>query len=270
MVLFIMSHGIQKFIPCHDPLLSLQRIRIGHEIKRRLPGDELLEILSPGIGNAGPVRHHQCIFKSHGADKIIGCKSLAEAGLRIPEKLPAALFEIGLRLFHRFPLFPAKHIGQALFYIYLKVSLGKFIEIIFGFLAVDVEPFRLRLAIYTLVPFQILMEIMVREAFSAAVLINSVIAPEQLDLNVCRVGLLTNPVLHLLLLCIPDFRPTLVIRNPWRGIGVNHGNNASIGLNHIHRLHLFHLLYMGFNKGDFLLIQPIFPIKLLVNLWNGL
>ena len=114
------------------------------------------------------------------------------------------------------------------------------------------------------------MEIMVREAFSAAILINSVIAPEQLDLNICRVGLLTNPVLHLLLLCIPNFRPTIVIRNPWRGIGVNHGNNAAIGLNHIHRLHLFHLLYMGFNKGDFLLIQPIFPVKLLVDLWNRL
>ena len=270
MVLLIGHSGIQEFIPCHDPLLPLQGVGLRHEIKRRLPGDELLEIFGPGIGNAGPVRHHQSILESHGADKVIGRQGLSETGLRIPQELPAALFKIGLRLFHRLPLLTAKHIGQAFLRFRLEIPAGEFIEIGKGPVPVDVEPLRLRLALHILIPLQIIMEIVVRETFPAAILENGIVRPKELHLDIRRVGLLADAVLHALPFGISDFCPALMIGNARRGIGVNHGNNAAIGLNHIHRLHLFHLLYMGFNKGDFLLIQTVLPVKLPVNLRNGL
>lgn len=112
------------------------------------------------------------------------------------------------------------------------------------------------------------MKIMVFKILFAAVRIPGFLFPFQTVGNIGRMGLFPDSLLH-----IPgrvtDFCPAVMGGHPWRGVGVNHGDDGCIAFN-LYPCHLHHLPYMGFDEINLLLGQPILFVQLLVNVSNGL
>ena len=106
---------LEVFFSCQHARLAAQGIGIADEAEIVLPTDELVEILRPGVGDAGAVGDDQDPLEAHADDQIIGTQGLAEAGLGVPEKLLPALGEPFLRHGHRFFLFFPQGVGQTRF-----------------------------------------------------------------------------------------------------------------------------------------------------------
>ena len=77
-------------VPCQDAGLPLQGIRVADKAEIMLPADEFIEVFRPGVCDAGPVGDDEHPFKTAADDEVIGAERLAEAGLGVPEELPAA------------------------------------------------------------------------------------------------------------------------------------------------------------------------------------
>ena len=95
---------------------------------------------------------------------------------------------------------------------------------------VRMKPLRARLALH-LQGLQIVMKIVVGKVFARAVLIHGIIRPCELPVDMRRMRLLLNALLDRLPLRIADLRPSVVIGDPGRIVGIDHRNNARKGPN---------------------------------------
>ena len=114
------------------------------------------------------------------------------------------------------------------------------------------------------------MEVVIAEAFAAAIGVEGVVVPQQM-VSLVRFGdgmLLVDALIHILSARLPDLDPA------WEGNVVVHVDlrdfAPAIGEDLVYCLHnqyimcLFHRAYHALDKGDFVLVQAVFFVQHLV------
>ena len=226
----LIEAALDVLVPGQDAELAAQGIRIADKAEIVLPADELVEILRPGVGDAGAVGDDQHPLKAHPHDQIIGAQRLAEAGLGVPQELlPAVRKPVRCPGDGALLLF-AQRIAQAAF-LRRGTPCGKLVEVRPRFRPVYLEPLGFRLAFHMCNGIKIMVELVVSKGQAAAVLVNGVVPPEDLVGDVRGVVLLFDPLLHALLFSIADLRPAQVRRVIRVGIGVDHRDDGLKGAN---------------------------------------
>ena len=88
------------------------------------------------------------------------------------------------------------------------------------------EPFAALVPLYVSVPGEVAVEVVIHEVFAAAVFVHGVITPQNFVFYSGCVVLLTDALLHGLLVGIAYFCPALMGRVIRVGIGIYHGDDA--------------------------------------------
>ena len=192
------------------------------------PGDEFQEIVRPGVGDAGAVGDDQDLPEAHAPHQIVGGQGFAEAWLGVPQEFLSALSEVRRRRFHG----PRLLLPQRIVLVEPlsdRPALGELLEQRPGARPVHPEPLGARSALHPLFPRQPAVEGPVREGLSAAVLVNGVVAPEDLIGNVGGLMLLPDALLHALLFRVADFRPARMGKIVGMGVGVDHRDDGLKG-----------------------------------------
>ena len=133
------------------------------------------------------------------------------------------------RHFDGFALFFAQFIRANL------IGFGQFttrksIEELSQFGRIDLEPFRAWLAL-DLVFYEIGVEVVVGKANARSIFENGVVFQYQVPTNVGRLRLLINALFDRLPFGIADFNPSVVMRNAWGFIGIDHRDDSLKALN---------------------------------------
>ena len=219
---------LEIFVPRQHAGLAPEGVGAADKAELLTPADELVEILRPGVGDAGPVGNDQDAPKAHADDQIIGGEGLAEARLRVPEELRPALAEPVRRRGDGCFLLRPQRIGEAGLALRGAAG-GKGVKVRPRLLTVHMEPFGFGLALHMGDGAEIVVKVVVRKRLPAAVLVNGIVPPEDAVGDVGGVVLLPDPVLHALLFRVPDLRPALMGRVVGVGVGVDHRDNGLKG-----------------------------------------
>ena len=226
----LVEAALDVLVPGQDAGLAAQGVRIADKTEIVLPADELVEILRPGVGDAGAVGDDQYPLKAHPHDQIVGAQRLAEAGLGVPQELLSAVREPIRRLGDGALLLFAQRIAQTAF-LGRGTPCGKLVEVRPRFRPVHLEPLGFRFALYMGDGAEVMVELVVSKGQAAAVLVNGVVPPEDLVGDVRGVVLLFDPLLHTLLFGVADLRPAQVRRVIRMGVGVDHRDDGLKGAN---------------------------------------
>ena len=230
------------FLIGDNVFLSCDPVNRAHKEITRLAPDKTYIIRIPAVGDGRSVGNDQHAACPDPLHKVIDGQCLPETRLGIPE-----IFSTFMRLAiccgtrDSFLLFRPEDIRHHCLCLrkhpVIRTILMKHIA---GVLRRDVEPFVPVRSVEVFIPFirrlldpvlpQICVKIMIGKGLSRSVIEYSIPLPFLMSLYACRMGLLPDACIDILLR-IPDLDVPLMITDPRCRIGIDHGDNGSGRLN---------------------------------------
>ena len=262
----------------HHQWPVLNPVHIADKEVSGLPPKESIIIRIPGIGDSRPVGDDQHPFRGDLLNEIIYGQRLPEARFRVPEELrPFMVLPVCDSLPYRVCLFIPQVVRNHFMQILHNPAIAaEFIETFPGVRRRNMEPFVpiirvevfVSLILWLLNPLlpKVRVKVGIPEGVAGAVIKGSCTLPFLLGFNAGRMGLLINPLIHILF-GITNLDVSIMIGNPRSRIGINHRHNLGSGLDlALYALcHLCHLLYMSLDEADLFIGKAVLFVQLLIN-----